>query len=322
MVKLMAPGGTQAMAIAVLEAGADAVYVGPAGWSRRPPEDELQDEEIRDINEFARSRGQEVKVALNSVPGPHEIDRLYHKVEQYIDWGLSSFILNDIGCIRQLCRRFPGVDIHASVTCAVCNREDVRFYQEIGANFVILSYRWGVEVDEIRAIKAEVPVGIEVFLFTSLQEGIICPGRCTMSSYLRFDRWVDSEGKDHCFGSSNRGGSCHRVCQAGWDLDRPNGSPAKRLGLKSSPSLILHELPDYVEAGVDYLKIPGREHPDGVMRDITRFYRKVLDEVLASTDSAVVEHFVPEWEQLKYRWKVERVQRDRFRIWRAGQSDA
>lgn len=320
MVKLMAPGGTQAMAIAVLEAGADAVYVGAAGWSRRPPEDELHDEEIREVNEFARSRGQEVKVALNSVPGPQEIPLLFQKVEKYIGWGLSSFIINDIGCIRQLHQRFPGVDIHASVTCAVCNREDLRFYREIGANFVILSYRWGVEVDQIRAIKAEVPVGIEVFLFTSLQEGIICPGRCTMSSYLRFERWVDSEGKDHCFGSSNRGGSCHRVCQAGWDLDRTNGFPAKRLGLKSSPSLILRELPDYVEAGVDYLKIPGREHPDGVMRDITRFYRKVLDEVLASPASAEVEHFVPEWEQLKHRWVVERVQRDRFRIWRAGQS--
>jgi hypothetical protein len=56
------------------------------------------------------------------------------------------------------------------------------------------------------------------------------------------------------------------------------------------------------------------------MRDITRFYRKVLDEVLASPNPAVVEHFVPEWEELKYRWKVERVQRDRFRIWRAEQS--
>src|SRR5574337_2121541 len=116
MVKLMAPGGTQAMALAVLEAGAEAVYVGPAGWSRRPPEDELQDEEIREIHQFARSRGQEVKVALNSLPGPQEIDLFYRKVERYIDWGLSSFILNDIGCIRQLHHRFAGGNRHVSVT--------------------------------------------------------------------------------------------------------------------------------------------------------------------------------------------------------------
>lgn len=317
MVKLMAPGGTKAMALAVLEAGADAVYVGAVGWSRRPPEDELQDEEIREIHECARSRGQEVKIALNSLPGPQEIPMLFRKVEQYVAWGLSSFILNDIGCIRELRQRFPDLCIHASVTCAVCNREDLRFYREIGASFVILSYRWGVEVAQIRAIKADVAVGIEAFLFAPLQHGIICPGRCTMSSYLRFQRWTDSEGKDHCFGSSNRGGSCHRVCQAGWALDHSNGSSQKRLTLKRSPSFLLRELPDYVEAGVDYLKIPGREHPDGLMRDITAFYRKVLDEILASpasTASAVVERYVAEWEQLKRRWVVERVQRDRSRI--------
>src|SRR4030065_2001802 len=107
MVKLMAPGGTQAMACAVLEAGADAVYVGAAGWSRRPPEDELHDEEIREVGEFARSRGQEVKVALNSVPGPQEIPLLFQKVEKYIGWGLSSFIINEHGCIRQINKRFP-----------------------------------------------------------------------------------------------------------------------------------------------------------------------------------------------------------------------
>jgi putative protease len=314
MVKLMAPGGTKEMAFAVLEEGADAVYVGAMGWSRRPPEDELRDEEIREVNEFARGRGQEVKVALNALPGPKETCLLLQKVEKYAAWGLSSFIMNDIGCIRQVHQHFPDANIHVSVTCAVCNRDDLRFYRDIGATFVILSYRWGVEVAQIRAIKEEVDVGIEAFLFQPVQRGIICPGRCTMSSYLRFQRWVDPEGKDHCFGSSNRGGSCHRVCQAGWDLDNHNGSGPKRVTLKSSPSFLLQELPAYIEAGIDYLKIPGRDHPEGLIRDITRFYRRVLDEILASPSGIVAEHFLPEWEQLKRRWVVERVQRDRLRI--------
>ncbi|MBI3988336.1 MAG: U32 family peptidase [candidate division NC10 bacterium] len=314
MAKLLAPGGTQEMALLVLEAGADAVYVGAMGWSRRPPEDELTDEEIREVQEAALDMGKEVKVALNTLPGPKEIPLFLKKVETYTAWGLNSFIMNDPGCINQVRTHFPFVDIHASVTCAVANREDIRFYREIGATFVILSYRWGVEITDIKAIKQEVDVGVEAFLFQPLQRGIICPGKCTMSSYFKFEHYVDAEGKDHYFGSSNRGGSCHRVCQAGWDLSGLDDPARKRVPLKTNPSFLLWELPDYIKAGIDYLKIPGREHPEGLMRDITWFYRRVLDEIQTSPDGVSLDRFVPEWEELKKRWVVERGRRDRHRL--------
>lgn len=314
MTKLLAPGGTKGMALSVLEAGADAVYVGAMGWSRRPPEDELTDEEIKEVYEFALGLQKEVKVALNTLPGPKEIPLLLKKVETYTAWGLNGFIMNDLGCIKQVRRHFPSVDIHASVTCAVTNREDIRFYREIGATFVILSYRWGVEIADIKVIKEEVDVGLEAFLFQPLQRGIICPGKCTMSSFFKFEHYVDTEGKDHYFGSSNRGGSCHRVCQAGWNLSGLNGLNRKRVPLKTNPSFLLWELSDYVKAGVDYLKIPGREHPEGLMRDITRFYRRVLDEVLAAPNGVSLHRFFPEWEDLKRRWVLERGRRDRRRL--------
>jgi len=314
MTKLLAPGGTKEMALLALEAGADAVYVGAMGWSRRPPEDELTDEEIKEVYAVASDTGKEVKVALNTLPGPKEIPLLLKKVETYRTWGLNGFIMNDPGCIRQVRRHFPHVDIHASVTCAVANREDIRFYREIGATFIILSYRWGIEIADIKRIKQEVDVSVEAFLFQPLQQGIICPGKCTMSSYFKFEHYVDAEGKDHYFGSSNRGGSCHRVCQAGWDVSGLDGPTRKKVSLKTNPTLLLWELPDYVRAGVDYLKIPGREHPEGLMRDITAFYRKVLDEVLTVPDGVSLQRFLPEWEELKKRWVVERGKRDRRRL--------
>jgi putative protease len=314
MTKLLAPGGTREMVSRVLEAGADAVYVGAMGWSRRPPEDELKDEELQEVYELAKEKGKEIKIALNTLPASREIPLLLKKIQKYADWGFSSFIMNDAGCIRLIRNHFPQVDIHASVTCAVTNREDIRFYREIGATFVILSYRWGVGTADIQAIKEEMDVGLEVFLFQPLQRGIICPGKCTMSSYLKIEHYLDSEGKDHYFGSSNRGGSCHRVCRAGWLVSGQDGPSARQVPLKTNPSFLLWELPDYVKAGVDYLKIPGREHPDHLMGEITRFYRKVLDEVSASSEGIPLEPFVPEWEELKRRWIVERSRRDRSRL--------
>ena len=46
MTEILAPAGSLEMAIAALDAGADAVYAGPKGWSRRPMESEVTEEEI------------------------------------------------------------------------------------------------------------------------------------------------------------------------------------------------------------------------------------------------------------------------------------
>ena len=43
MPALLAPGGTLEMARTVIDEGADIVYVGPLGWSRRPHESEMSD---------------------------------------------------------------------------------------------------------------------------------------------------------------------------------------------------------------------------------------------------------------------------------------
>lgn len=78
--------------------------------------------------------------------------------------------------------------------------------------------------------------------------------------------------------------------------------------------MLLLELPDYVKAGIDYLKIPGREHPERLMGDITRFYRTVLDDVLACPDEATPERYISELEELKRRWDTERERRNRRRV--------
>ncbi len=104
------------------------------------------------------------------------------------------------------------------------------------------------------------------------------------------------------------------MCQTRWRVSGYNGAFPKQMPLKTSPSLLLSELPDYVRAGIDYLKIPGREHPERLMGDITRFYRRMLDEVSAGSNGAVLDRYIPELEELKRRWITERGRRDRHRV--------
>jgi putative protease len=82
------------------------------------------------------------------------------------------------------------------------------------------------------------------------------------------------------------------------------------IGLKGNPVLWLQELSDYIQAGVDYFKVPGRDRSDELVRDIVRFYRKVVDELESSPTDEVTAHYVPELQELKKRWASERRRRD------------
>src|SRR6185369_5451800 len=110
-----------------------------------------------------------------------------------------------------------------------------------------LPYRW--DTPEIEAVQQVSDIGLEVFLFETVQTGKICPGKCIMSSYLRFRTWQPGEGKDYFFGSANRGAKeCYRVCQTAWEFRAEGASEAeiRTLKLRRDARLMLEQLPAMV----------------------------------------------------------------------------
>ncbi len=307
MVFMMAPGGTKEMALTVLNEGADATYIGVSGWSRRGSKDELTDDEIHEVTDYAIARDKEVRIVVNTFPSSTEIPMFLEKVQKYLSWGAKGFMISDPGCMSLVREYIPEADIHTSVGCGIVNQEDVRFLRDIGATYVVLPYRMSVE--EIKNIKKEVGVGIEVFLFKTPAGGKICPGKCMMSSYFSFRRWLDENGKDHFFGSASRGGDCLRVCQAGFTLSINDDVYKENLNIKNNPALWFMELPNYFNAGVDCLKVPGRDRSTQLVRDLVRFYRRVVDDALSS-DNPNLEKYLPEVETFRVRWIEERGKRD------------
>ncbi len=306
MPALLAPGGTLEMAKLVIDEGADIVYVGPLGWSRRPYESEMTDDDIHAAIGYAAARGRQVRVVLNTFPSPFEMDEFIGKVQLYDSWGVSGFIVTDPGAIAIIRRLLPHTLIHVSIGSGITNAWDARFYKTLGADVIILPYRWG-EV-EIAAAGQTSDIGLEVFLFETVQTGKICPGKCIMSSYLKFREWLDIEGKDHFFGSANRGAKeCYRVCQTQWEFTSDDSTQIN-LKLRRDARLMLEQLPDLVALGVECFKIAGRERPSAMIRDLVRFYRKVLDGIIAGsqTDMAV---YTDELAVLHARWIVEKRKR-------------
>ena len=306
MIQLLAPSGTKEMGFAAIEEGADAVYVGPLGWSRRPYESELTDDEIHEVIDFAHDHDKEVRVAFNTYPSPFEQDYFLRRVQQFAEWGATGFIVTDIGSISRIREMLPETIIHVSVGSGITNSRDTRFYRDLGADMIVIPYRWGSE--EIIEMKEVSDIGIEVFLFETIQTGKICPGRCTMSSYLKFRDWMDMEGKDYFYGSANRGAKeCYRVCQTLWDFTPKQTDPI-HVKLRRDACLMLEQLPEFIRLGVKCFKLSGRERPAGIIRDLVRFYRRVIDGILEGTQPDM-NIYREEMEVFQHRWVSEKRKR-------------
>ena len=297
--QILAPAGSLEMAKAVVDEGADAFFMGPLGWSRRPYESEMSDADIKAAIDYARAHGCDPRIVLNTFPSPMEMDAFVEKVRLYGSWGAAGFIVTDIGAIRLIRELLPDTQIHVSIGSGITNAMDGDFYDAVGADLLILPYRWGEQqIDEQRAAS---PIGLEVFLFETVQTGKICPGKCIMSSYLKFREWQQIEGEREFHGSANRGAKeCYRVCQTHWgfgDLD----APEQQLKLRSDARLMLDQIPAFIERRVEFFKLSGRERPVEMIRDLVRFYRKVFDGILdgSQTDMAV---YHAEMAELRQRW--------------------
>ncbi len=297
--KLLAPGGSLEMARQAFLNGADSVYVGAKGWSRRTAEYELEDVEIEAIVELASSMGKGVRVALNTLFSSQELSLFIEKLKRFESMGVEGVILTDPGVMvlsKELC---PDLEVHVSAGANAINNEDLFFYREIGVDMIVAPCN--ITVEELAQMKRTVNVGLEVFLHSNTCFTYL--GKCLMSSYFRYSSHIDEDGKDHYWGSPNRGGYCHRVCKARWNLEDAEAE------MKNEMFLALDDLPAYVEAGVDCLKIQGREYNPRLIGEIVALYSQIVDSLQDGSFYHRLDFFRDRVEELSLRRDRERNRR-------------
>jgi putative protease len=279
-VELLAPGGNAAMVEAVLDAGADAVYVGPRGYSRRRAAFELTADEILDLVPLVRGRGARLRVAFNTYPASGEIPGLLATVEKLATGGVDDIIVTDPGVMAAVRANHPGLPVHASVGCDIYNAADLEFYREAGVTRVVADCRWPAE--ELGGVK-RAGLGLEVLVHATTCFSFI--GQCCMSSYAKQQWHIDADGKNHYLGSPNRGGLCYRVCLRQWGLADGAAIAPKDFQLKNEAFFQVREIPFYIAAGVDTLKIQGREYSVDLIARVTAFYRSLVDACVAAPET-------------------------------------
>jgi putative protease len=278
MVELLAPAGSLEMAKAAVQNGANAVYVGARGWSRRRDAYELSDEQLHDAVAIVHAGGAKLRVAINTNMQSSELPTLLRKMEKFVGWGVDGAIMTDVGAIAQVHHYFPRLVLHASIGANILNNEDVKFYRSIGVSQVVADTK--LTLGELASRKAEMDVGIEVLIHANKCYTYL--GKCWMSPYHRLERTRDDFGKDLFRGSPNRGGLDYRVCLEKWELFDGDALLEPHIALKNDAFFYLNDIPDLIRLGVQCLKVQGREYPVPLVANIVRFYRELIDACIAT----------------------------------------
>lgn len=260
-IELLAPAKDYAAAVAAVDYGADALYIGGTRFGARQAATNSVDE-IRRVVRYAHRYGVRVYATMNTLLWEQEVAEAERDARALLEAGVDALIVQDMAYRRMEL----GCELHASTQVQIATPEMARFLGEAGFSRVILER--ALSLDEIRTIAASTTAEVECFV-----HGAICvgySGRCFLS------RSMSSR-------SGNRGG-CSQPCRLRWSLTDGRGKvylADKHLLSVRDLNLSAH-LGELLDAGVTSFKIEGRLKDTDYIRNVVACYRRALDKALCS----------------------------------------
>ena len=269
--ELLAPAGKWEVLKAVIEAGADAVYLGGKQYNMRLHRKDynFDQEEISRAADFVHTMGKKLYVTVNSLLSPGEVEELPGYLEFLEDVGVDAIIVQDlavISVVRELGLTLP---VHASTMMNVHSVEMAQELAGLGISRVITSR--DISLSQVKEIHEKTGLGVEYFV-----HGDMCvaqSGLCYFSGIL--------------FGKSANRGECMKPCRWNYTLIE-NSSKEKLVELSSGHFLaikdlcLLNYLPELAHAGVSSLKIEGRMRHAEFLEEVVSIYRRAIDSYVSS----------------------------------------
>jgi putative protease len=264
-IELLAPAGNRDAGEAAINHGADAVYIGGSRFGAR----EAAGNSCADIEQlckYAHRYWAKVYLALNTILYDSELEQAREMVVSAYNAGCDAVIIQDMALLEM---NLPPIPLFASTQTDNYLLEKIRFLQNIGFQRVILARE--LSLKQIAEIGKSTEIELEAFVHGSLC--VAYSGRCYLSEIL--------SGR-----SANRG-RCAQICRLPFDLYSDRG--VKIAGDKHLLSLkdlnMSDRIEDLMAAGVTSFKIEGRLKDISYIKNITAYYRRRIDTILAQSDS-------------------------------------
>lgn len=258
-IELLAPARDAKIAIAAIDHGADAVYMGASSHgARSAAQNSLSD--IEYVVNYAHRFNARVYCTVNTLVYDSEISHVEAMIHRLYAIGVDALIVQDLGILKM---DIPPIALHASTQCDIRDAEKARMLADAGFSQIVIARELSLE--EIRKIHNATDVPLEAFV-----HGALCvsySGDC-QASYMISGR------------SANRG-ECAQICRLPYQLTDKEGKVLHTdcgkhlLSLKDmNRSAFVGQM---LEAGISSFKIEGRLKDIGYVKNVVAAYRHILD---------------------------------------------
>lgn len=287
--ELLAPAGGVEQLRAAVQFGADAVYLAADRFGMRARAANFRLDEIPAAVAFAHDHGVKVHVTCNILMHPDDIDELPAFFRALDTAGVDAFIIGDLGAFAVAGEVAPRVERHVSTQASVANAAAARVWHSLGASRVVCARE--MSLADIARLRQDAPPDLEIEAFAHGAMCMAVSGRCLISSYLT--------------GRSGNKGHCTQPCRWSYQLgtaafeefappEAPTGfllEEEKRPGeffpieeddrgtfiMNAKDMNMLAHLRELARAGVDSIKIEGRNKKAFYVASVVGAYRRVLD---------------------------------------------
>lgn len=258
-IELLAPAGNKENFIGAINAGANAVYLAGKDFGARKFASNFNKEEIKELIQYAHKRNVKVFVTVNTIIYEDEVSNLITYTDFLVTNNVDALIVQDLGVIELLVKRYPNTEIHASTQMNVYSVAQAKYLKNIGVTRIILARETSIET--IKEINQEVDIELEVFI-----HGALCvsySGNCLFSSLNG--------------GRSGNRGECAQPCRLPYTLLKEDEEVSDDAYLMSTKDLLsLNTLAEIIEAGVSSLKIEGRMRSFEYVTQTVSTYKEAL----------------------------------------------
>ncbi len=295
--ELLLPAGSLSRMETAFLYGADAVYAGLPSLSLRARSGFSLEELLYGIN-YAHENGKKVYLALNLFTKNKDVEKLPDFLKTIMTVKPDGVIVSDPGVVQFIKQKAPDLDVHISTQANIMSYLTLDFWKKIGASRAVLARE--ISFDEMKEIRQKCPnIELEAFV-----HGAMCmsySGRCLLSAFMA--------------NRSANQGACAHSCRWNYKLHvkRADNSAfpmelnennrdlieffleeEQRQGqfleiiedergsyiMNSKDLCLMPRLADFLDIGVDSLKIEGRNKSEYYVAIAARAYRYAIDDWL------------------------------------------
>ena len=268
--ELLAPAGGMEQLRAAVAFGADAVYLAADRFGMRARAANFALDEIPAAVAYAHEHGVKVHVTCNILMHPDDIDGLPAFFRSLDAAGVDAFIIGDLGAFAVAGEVAPRVERHVSTQASVANGAAARVWHSLGASRVVCARE--MSLADIARLRQDAPPELEIEAFAHGAMCMAVSGRCLISTHLT--------------GRSGNQGHCTQPCRWSYTLEEekrpgvhfPVEEDARGTFIMNAQDLnMLEHLAELAAAGVDAIKIEGRNKKAFYVASVVAAYRRVLD---------------------------------------------